>query len=222
MFERVSLDLGANQDAKLPTDQRIRNFPRSNDPALPALYFQYGRYLLIASSRAGGQPANLQGIWNSDMSPSWGSKFTININTEMNYWPVNNTNLGECIDPLLAMVEEMQVTGAKTAKVMYNARGWVAHHNTDLWRATAPIDFPASGMWPCGGAWLCDTLYDHYEFTQDKAFLKRLYGPMKGAAEFFLDTLVEDPKTKQSGHQPQCLSGNRPSSGRLRRCRAHD
>jgi alpha-L-fucosidase 2 len=196
LFGRVSLDLGANDDAKLPTDQRIRSFPRSNDPALATLYFQYGRYLLIGSSRSGGQPANLQGIWNSDMSPSWGSKYTININTEMNYWPVNNTNLGECIEPLLAMVEDMQVTGAKTAKTMYNARGWVAHHNTDLWRATAPIDFPASGMWPSGGTWLCNTLWDHYEFTQDPAFLKRLYPAMKGAAEFFLDTLVEEPTHK--------------------------
>ncbi len=194
LFDRVALDIGVGDDAKLPTDERIRGFPKSNDPSLPSLYFQYGRYLLIGSSRPGGQPANLQGIWNTDMSPSWGSKFTININTEMNYWPVNNTNLGECVEPLLAMVEDMSVTGAKTAKVMYNARGWVAHHNTDLWRATAPIDFPNSGMWPCGGAWLCDTLYDHYEFSQDKAFLKRLYTPMKGAAQFFLDTLIEDPK----------------------------
>ncbi len=193
LFDRVSLDLGAGPDAKHPTDERIRDFPKTEGSTLPALYFQYGRYLLIGSSR-GGQPANLQGIWNSDMSPSWGSKFTININTEMNYWPVNNTNLGECIEPLMGMVEEMAITGQTTAKVMYNARGWVAHHNTDLWRATAPIDFPNSGMWPCGGAWLCDTLYDHYEFTQDKAFLQRLYGPMKGAAEFFLDTLIEDPK----------------------------
>ncbi len=196
LFERVSLDLGANEDAKLPTDQRIRNFPKSDDPALVTLYFQYGRYLLIGSSRAGGEPANLQGIWNSDMSPSWGSKYTININTEMNYWPVNNTNLGECVEPLMAMVEDLTVTGAKTAKTMYNARGWVAHHNTDLWRASAPIDGPQFGMWPTGGAWLCNTLWDHYEFTQDKAFLKRLYVPMKGAAEFFLDTLVEDPNHK--------------------------
>jgi alpha-L-fucosidase 2 len=193
VFERVALDLGAATDNS-PTDQRIRNFPRSNDPGLVALYFQYGRFLLQGSSRAGGQPANLQGIWNSDMSPSWGSKFTININTEMNYWPVDNTNLGECVEPLLGMVEDLQVTGAKTAKAMYNANGWVAHHNTDLWRASAPIDFPASGYWPSGGAWLCNTLYDHYEFTQDKAYLKRLYTPMKGAAQFFLDTLVEDPK----------------------------
>jgi alpha-L-fucosidase 2 len=196
LFERVTLDLGANEDAKLPTEQRIRNFPRSNDPALVALYFQYGRFLLIGSSRPGAEPANLQGKWNSDMSPSWGSKYTININTEMNYWPVNNCNLGECVEPLMAMVEDLSVAGAKTAKTMYNARGWVAHHNTDLWRATAPIDGPQFGMWPSGGAWLCNTLWDHYEFTQDQTFLKRLYPAMKGAAEFFLDTLVEEPKHK--------------------------
>lgn len=196
LFNRVSLELGENADAKLPTDQRIRNFPRSNDPSLATLYFQYGRYLLIASSRPGGQPANLQGIWNSDTNPSWGSKFTININTEMNYWPAGNTNLSECVEPLMAMVEDLQITGAKTAKTMYAARGWVAHHNTDGWRATAPIDGPPYGMWPTGGVWLCNTLWDHYEFTQDQAFLKRLYPAMKGAAEFFIDTLVEDPKHK--------------------------
>jgi alpha-L-fucosidase 2 len=193
IFDRVTLDLGANADAKLPTDERIRKFQTSDDPALPALYFQFGRYLLIACSR-GGQAANLQGIWNSDMRPAWGSKFTININTEMNYWPVGNARLDECAEPLLAMVEDLQVSGARTAKLMYGARGWVAHHNTDLWRAAAPIDYAFSGMWPTGGAWLCNTLYDIYEFTGDQAFLKRLYSPMKGAAEFFLDTLVEDPK----------------------------
>jgi len=193
LFDRVSLDLGTSDDAKQPTDRRIRDFPGGTDASLPALYFQFGRYLLIGSSRPGGQPANLQGLWNSDISPSWGSKFTININTEMNYWPANSTNLGECVEPLLAMVEDLAVTGAQTAKTMYAARGWVAHHNTDLWRATAPIDGPQYGMWPLGGAWLCNTLWDHYEFTQDPAFLQRLYPAMKGAAEFFLDTLVEEP-----------------------------
>jgi alpha-L-fucosidase 2 len=212
LFERVSLDLGAKDDAKLPTDQRIRSFPRTDDPALVALYFQYGRFLLIGSSRPGGEPANLQGIWNNETGPAWGSKYTININTEMNYWPVNNTNLGECVEPLMAMVEELQVTGAKTAKTMYNAKGWVAHHNTDLWRASAPIDFPASGMWPAGGAWLCNTLWDHYEFSQDQAFLKRLYPPMKGAAEFFLDTLVEEPKHKWLVTSPS-LSPENPHPG---------
>gem|GEM_PF-333961 len=196
LFNRVSLDLGTTDDAKLPTDERIRNFGRGNDPALVALYFQFGRYLLTACSRPGGQPANLQGLWNHLTSPPWGSKYTININTEMNYWPVDNTNLGECVEPLMALVEDLQVTGARTARTMYNARGWVAHHNTDLWRAAAPIDGPQWGMWPTGGAWLCNTLYDHYEFTRDRALLQRLYPAMKGAAEFFLDTLVEELKHK--------------------------
>jgi alpha-L-fucosidase 2 len=196
LFDRVSLDLGHGDEDKLPTDQRIVNFAKTNDPALAALYFQYGRYLLICSSRPGGQPANLEGLWNDLTQPPWGSKYTVNINTEMNYWPVNNTNLGECVEPLMAMVEDLQQSGAKTAKTMYNARGWVTHHNTDLWRASAPIDGPQSGMWPTGGAWLCNTLYDHYEFTQDRAFLQRLYPAMKGAAEFFLDTLVEEPTHK--------------------------
>ena len=196
LFGRVSLDLGAAEDAKLPTDQRIKGFANKNDPALVALYFQYGRYMLISSSRAGGQAANLEGLWNDLTSPPWGSKYTININTEMNYWPVNNTNLGECIEPLMGLVEDLEVSGAKTAKTMYNARGWVAHHNTDGWRATAPIDGPQFGMWPTGGAWLCDTLYDHFEFSQDQQFLKRLYPAMKGACEFYLDTLVEEPNHK--------------------------
>jgi alpha-L-fucosidase 2 len=211
IFNRVSLDLGTNEDAKLPTDQQIRNFPQSNNPSLVTLYFQYGRFLLIGSSR-GGQPANLQGIWNSDTSPSWGSKFTININTEMNYWPVNNTNLDECVEPLMAMVEDLMATGAKTAKTMYDANGWVAHHNTDGWRATAPIDGPQFGMWPCGGVWLCNTLWDHYAFTQDKTFLKRLYPAMKGAAEFLLDTLVEDPKGRGLVTSPS-LSPEVPHAG---------
>ena len=147
-----------NEASKLPTNERISSFPQSNDPALVTLYFQYGRYLLIGSSRPGSQPANLQGVWNSDTSPSWGSKYTININTEMNYWPTNNTNIGECIEPLMSMVEDLQIKGAKTAKIMYDANGWVAHHNTDGWRVTAPIDGAQFGMWPCGGAWLCNTL----------------------------------------------------------------
>ncbi len=196
LFDRVSLDLGTTENARLPIDQRIREFSKGGDPGLVALYFQYGRYLLIASSRPGGQPANLQGLWNDLTQPPWGSKYTININTEMNYWPVNNTNLGECIEPLLDVVDDLQVSGAKTAKTMYDARGWVTHHNTDLWRAAAPIDGPQFGMWPTGGAWLCNTLWDHYEFTQDRAFLKRLYPAIKGATEFFLDALVEEPTHK--------------------------
>ncbi len=193
MFRRVSLDLGGSEAMQLPTDERVRNFKNGNDPQFAALYFQFGRYLLLSSSRPGGQPANLQGLWNQSMNPSWGSKYTININTEMNYWPAEICNLPECVEPLIAMVKDLTQTGARTAKEMYGAGGWVAHHNTDLWRATGPIDLASSGMWPTGGAWLCDHLWDHYVFSPDKAYLKEVYPVMRGAAQFFLDTLVEDP-----------------------------
>jgi alpha-L-fucosidase 2 len=193
LFRRVTLNLGETEAMKLPTDERIKNFEQGNDPQLAALYFQFARYLLICSSRPGSQPANLQGIWNESMNPPWGSKYTININTEMNYWPVDTCNLGECIDPLVAMVMDLTETGARTAKIQYGARGWVAHHNTDLWRAAAPIDGPQSGMWPTGGAWLCQNLWEHYLFTGDEKYLKTIYPAMKGAAQFFLDTLVEEP-----------------------------
>jgi len=191
LFNRVTLHLGPSVDA--PTDDRVRRFPHGGDPELAALYFQYGRYLLITSSRAGSQPANLQGIWNDSMSPPWGSKYTININTEMNYWPALSTNLAETMDPLTAMVSDLTVTGARTAREMYGAGGWVAHHNTDLWRATAPIDGPQWGMWPTGGAWLTLPLWDRYEYTGDRAYLRTIYPILKGAAQFFLDTLVEEP-----------------------------
>jgi alpha-L-fucosidase 2 len=193
LFRRVALTLETDEPLKLPTDERIKNFAFGNDPQLAALYFQFARYLLICSSRPGGQPANLQGIWNNSMNPPWGSKYTININTEMNYWPADSCDLGECIEPLTAMVMDLTKTGAHTATVMYGTRGWAAHHNTDLWRATAPIDGPYSGMWPMGGAWLCQNLWEHYLFTGDKNYLKKIYPAMKGAAEFFLDTLVEEP-----------------------------
>ncbi len=193
LFRRVSLDLGESAAMQLPTDERIQHFADGGDPQLATLYFQFGRYLLISSSRPGGQTANLQGLWNESMGPPWGSKYTININTEMNYWPVDTANLGECIDPLTAMVLDLTKSGVRTAKTMYNANGWVVHHNTDLWRATAPIDGPGSGMWPMGGAWLCQNLWDHYLFTQDKAYLKKIYPSLKGSAQFFLDTLIEEP-----------------------------
>ena len=195
-FRRVSIDLGGSEAMKLPTDERIRNFHNGNDPQFAALYFQFGRYLLLGSSRPGGQPANLQGLWNNSMNPPWGSKYTININTEMNYWPAESCNLSECVEPLVAMVRDLSETGARTAREMYGARGWVTHHNTDLWRATGPIDGPDWGMWPCGGAWLCLALWDHYQFAGDKAYLKQVYPLMRGAAQFFLDTLVEEPKHK--------------------------
>ncbi len=193
LFRRVSLDLGTSSNMTLPTDERIKAFPAADDPQFAELYFQYGRYLLISSSRPGTQPANLQGIWNDSLTPPWGGKYTININTEMNYWPAEPCNLAECVEPLIAMVTELSETGARTAKNMYGARGWVAHHNTDLWRATAPIDGPNWGMWPTGGAWLCLHLWDRYEYGGDKAYLEKIYPVMKGAAEFFVDTLVEEP-----------------------------
>jgi alpha-L-fucosidase 2 len=193
LFRRVGLNLGETDAMKLPTDERIRHFAEGNDPQLAALYFQFGRYLLICSSRPGSQPANLQGLWNDSMSPPWGSKYTININTEMNYWPAEPGNLGECVQPLTAMVMDLAQTGAHTARVMYGARGWVAHHNTDLWRATAPIDGPQYGLWPMGGAWLLQNLWEHYQFTGDKKFLEKIYPAMQGSAQFFLDTLVEEP-----------------------------
>jgi alpha-L-fucosidase 2 len=193
LFRRVSLDLGTTDAAAPPTDERIRNFPTSDDPALAALYFQFGRYLLISCSRPGGQPANLQGLWNDSMTPPWDSKYTININTEMNYWPADSCNLGECVQPLAGMVLDLAQTGKRTAAVMYGAGGWVTHHNTDLWRATGPVDGPAWGMWPMGGAWLCQNLWEHYQFSADKKFLATIYPAMKSSAQFFLDTLVTEP-----------------------------
>jgi alpha-L-fucosidase 2 len=194
LFDRFSIDLGQSAAARLPADRRVAQAESADDPALVALYVQYARYLLISSSRPGTQPTNLQGIWNEGTKPPWGGKYTININTEMNYWPADPANLGLCVEPLVRLVEELSVRGAATAKTMYAARGWVAHHNTDLWRAAAPIDGPLWGLWPCGGAWLCNTLYRHHQFSPDQRFLERLYPLMRGSALFFLDTLIEDPE----------------------------
>jgi alpha-L-fucosidase 2 len=193
LFRRVELNLGITGAAKLPTDERIRNFGSDADPHLAALYFQFGRYLLISCSRPGGQPANLQGLWAEGLDPPWGGKYTININTEMNYWPAETCNLGECVAPLMAMVSDLTETGARAARMHWGAGGWVAHHNTDLWRAASPIDGPW-GHWPSGGAWLCQNLWEHFLFTGDRDFLKGLYPAMKGAAQFFLDSLVEEPQ----------------------------
>jgi alpha-L-fucosidase 2 len=196
LFRRVSIDLGTSDAMKLPTDQRIKGFASGADPQLAALYYQFGRYLLISSSRPGTQPANLQGIWNDQMNPPWGSKYTININTEMNYWPAESANLAECVQPLVSMVMDLTETGTKTAKVHWGATGWVTHHNTDIWRASAPIDGPTWGFWPTGGAWLALHLWDHYEYGGDKTFLARIYPALRGASQFFLETLVEEPKNK--------------------------
>jgi alpha-L-fucosidase 2 len=191
---RVHLDLGTTPAAARPTDERIRTFAQSDDPALASLYFQFGRYLLISSSMPGTQPANLQGIWNDRYLPSWDSKYTTNINAEMNYWPAESTNLSEMHDPLLQMIRELSETGALTARMMYDCRGWVLHHNTDIWRITGPVDRAASGMWPTGGAWLCQHLWYRYLYTGDREFLKSAYPVMRDAALFFNDFLVKEPQ----------------------------
>lgn len=193
-FSRFSLSLGGlpGTDA-LTTTQRILNFQYDQDPALVTLLSQFGRYLLISSSQPGGQPANLQGIWCNSMHPAWDSKYTININTEMNYWPAEVTNLSETHQPLFQMLKELNRSGRETARVMYGADGWVAHHNTDLWRVTSPIDFAAAGMWPTGGTWLSQHLWEHYLYTGDKQFLAEIYPVLKGAADFFLSSLIAHP-----------------------------
>jgi alpha-L-fucosidase 2 len=196
LFRRVSLDLGTTAAARLPTDERIAAFSKGNDPALVALLFHYGRYLTIGASRPGGQPANLQGLWNDSNTPAWDSKYTDNINTEMNYWPAEETNLSECQLPLFDALQDLAQSGAITAREHYHARGWVLHHNFDLWRGTAPINASNHGIWQTGGAWLSTHLWEHYLFTGDREFLRlKAYPLMKGAALFFVDTLVKDPKT---------------------------
>ena len=192
-FDRASLDLGSTPAALNTTDVRIKDFAGGDDPQLVELYFQFGRYLLICSSQPGGQPANLQGIWANSLNPAWDSKYTTNINVEMNYWPAEITNLSELHEPFIQMVKEVAQTGAETAATMYGTRGWVLHHNTDIWRITGPVDFAASGMWPTGGAWFCRHLWEHYLHTGDVDFLAEVYPVMKGAAEFFVDFMIEEP-----------------------------
>jgi alpha-L-fucosidase 2 len=214
LFDRVTIDLGTSAaGASLPTDERIKAAAKQDDPGYEALYFQYGRYLLISSSRPGSQPANLQGIWNESMTPPWGSKYTININAQMNYWPSETTHLAELNEPLFKMIEEIAVTGAETAKTTYGATGWVAHHNTDLWRATAPIDGAFFGMWQMGGAWLSLHLWEHYQFNPDPRILERAYPILKGASQFFVDTLVEDPKSKHLVTNPTMSPENAHTGG---------
>ncbi len=194
LFRRVEVKLQATANSFLPTDERLKNFDGANDPALAALVFQFGRYLLVSSSRPGTQPANLQGIWNDKMNPPWDSKYTTNINTEMNYWPAEVGNLGECAGPLFKMIRELTDQGAQVARENYAARGWVFHQNTDLWRVAAPMDGPSWGTFTTGGAWLATHLWEHYLYTGDREFLKEFYPVMKGSAEFFLDFLVPHPK----------------------------
>jgi alpha-L-fucosidase 2 len=193
-MDRVNLNLGKTNASQKPTDQRIKDFSSTYDPELAALYFQFGRYLLISCSQPNTQPANLQGIWNDRLLPSWDSKYTTNINVEMNYWPAESTNLSEMHEPMLQMVRELSETGAVTAQMMYNCRGWVLHHNTDIWRITAPVDRAASGMWPTGGAWVSQHLWYRYLYTGDKEYLKSIYPVIREAAMFFNDFLIKEPE----------------------------
>ena len=191
-YNRVKLTLTSDPANKaMQTVDRLDKFYGSKDYGMVALLFNYGRYLLISSSQEGGQPANLQGVWNSSLNAPWDSKYTININAEMNYWPAEVCNISETTGPLFSMIRDLSVTGAETARVMYGCRGWVAHHNTDLWRIAGPLDAAAWGMFPNGGAWLTTHIWEHYLYTLDKDFLKQYYPIIRGAAEFYLDYMVE-------------------------------
>jgi alpha-L-fucosidase 2 len=198
LYSRVELNLGSSEISNRPTNERLNSFKQDEDPALVALLYQFGRYLLISSSRPGTQPANLQGIWNDKMAPPWDSKYTININTEMNYWPAEITNLSECTEPLIKMVTELSETGKNVAREHYNMDGWVVHHNTDIWRGAAPINNANHGIWVVGGAWLCQHLWWHYQFTGDKEYLKNnAYPILKEASRFFSQYLIPDPKNPE-------------------------
>jgi alpha-L-fucosidase 2 len=196
LFNRVSISLPISENAYSPTNERMSRLDSLSDPSLAALCYQFGRYLLISSSRPGTQPANLQGIWNQDMNPSWDSKYTTNINTQMNYWAVESANLSECLEPFTKMVEELTDQGAQVARESYGAKGWVMHQNTDIWRVAAPMDGPTWGTFTVGGAWLTTHLWEHYLYTLDSLYLERIYPVMKGAVDFFMDFLVEYPNGK--------------------------
>lgn len=209
-FNRVSLNLKNTDNSYLPTDKRKIEIGENPDPSMASLCYNFGRYTLIGSSREGTQPSNLQGIWNGDMNPSWDSKYTTNINTEMNYWPAESGNLSELFEPLNTMVKELTVQGAQVAKAHYGAGGWVFHQNTDLWRVAAPMDGPCWGTFTVGGAWLTNMLYEHYRYTQDPEYLKEIYPIMKGAVQFFLDFLVEEPNHKWLVTNPSTSPENPP------------
>lgn len=193
LFSRVSLQLPGSEASFLPTNERMMSMRSTTDAQMASLSYQFGRYLLISSSRPGTQPTNLQGIWNEDMNPSWDSKYTTNINTEMNYWPAEAANLSELTQPLFQMIEELTDQGTRVAQEHYGAGGWVFHQNTDIWRVAAPMDGPTWGTFTVGGAWLCTHLWEHYLYTLDKEFLDRIYPVIKGSVDFFMDFLVEHP-----------------------------
>ena len=208
-YDRCRLNLGPDRHPGKTVSERLKAYAEEGDTRLDELYFAFNRYLLIASSQPGTQPPTLQGIWNEWLEPPWMSSYTVNINLEMNYWPVDTVNLGELIDPLVRLVEEASVSGTRTARDLYGARGWVMHHHTDIWRMTVPAHGIA-GLWPMGGAWLSAQLWDHWLFTHDRAYLARIYPLMKGACEFFLDTLVTNPETGNLIVCPSSSPENRP------------
>jgi len=213
-FNRVNFELGTSPASQATTDERIRNFSKSYDPELVTMYYQFGRYLLISSSQPGGQVANLQGIWNGSNNPVWDSKYTININTEMNYWPAEKCNLSEMHEPLIQMVKELSESGKETAKVMYGCAGWVAHHNTDIWRITGVVDFADAGQWPMGGAWLSQHLWEKYLYSGDLNYLESVYPVLKSACEFYKDFLIEEPTHKWLVVSPSVSPENTPSGHR--------
>ncbi len=213
LFSRVSLKLSTTENSFLPIIERLQKTESAPDPSFAALSYQFGRYLMIASSRTGTEPANLQGIWNDDMNPSWDAKYTTNINTQMNYWPVESGNLSECSEPLVRMIKELQDQGSQVAREHYGARGWVFHQNTDIWRVAAPMDGPTWGTFTVGGAWLCTHLWEHYQYTMDKEFLKEIYPVIEGAVQFFMDFLVKHPNGKWLVTNPSTSPENFPDGG---------
>ena len=212
-FNRVSLQLDHTDHSYLPVPERVKQIQSSPDPSLAALSYQFGRYLMIGSSRPGTEPANLQGIWNDNMNPAWDSKYTTNINTEMNYWPVESGNLPECAEPLVRMIRELTDQGTQVAKEHYGARGWVFHQNTDLWRVAAPMDGPTWGTFTVGGAWLCTHLWEHYQYTMDPSFLAESFPLMEGSVQFFMDFLVPHPNGKWLVTNPSTSPENFPDGG---------
>ena len=215
-FNRVSLDLGRNAQADKPTDVRVKEFSTSFDPQMAALYFQFGRYLLICSSQPGGQAANLQGIWNYQLRAPWDGKYTTDINVEMNYWPAESTSLPEMHEPFLQMIKELYENGQEAAREMYGCRGWMLHHNTDLWRMNGAVDKAYCGPWPTCNAWLCHHLWDRYLYSGDKDFLAQAYPIMKSASEFFVDFLVKDPNTGYMVVTPSNSPENSPPQWRTK------
>jgi len=212
-FDRVSLNLPNTANSFLPTTERVKKIQTEPDPSMAALSYQFGRYLMIGSSRPGTEPANLQGIWNDNMNPMWDSKYTTNINTEMNYWPVESGNLSECAEPLVRMIRELTDQGAQVAKEHYGARGWVFHQNTDIWRVAAPMDGPTWGTFTVGGAWLCTHIWEHYQYTMDKDFLKETFPLIEGSVQFFMDFLVPHPNGKWLVTNPSTSPENFPDGG---------